>query len=143
MVKTYSKRDDLRDSREFAYGEIWQLRDELIRLLPSDRVPGSRNTYFSRTVVIVQNCLENNDNESLIIEVAPLTTTIEYLQKFDVPLLPGEDGVQRECMAQVQLSQPVLKKDLFKKVGEISTKKKEDIAAIKLNLLGIDLNNME
>lgn len=92
MVKIYSKRDDLRDSREFAYGEIWQLRDELIRLLPTDRVQGSRSTYFSRTVVIVQNCLENNDNESLIIEVA---------------------------------------------------REKQDIAAVKLSLLGIDLDNME
>lgn len=142
MVKTYSRRDDLKDSREFAYGEIWKLRDELIRLLPSDRVLGSRNIYPSRTVVIVQNCLENNDEESLIIEVAPLTTTIKYLQKFDVLLLPDKDGVKQECMVQVQLSQPVLKKDLFEKVGEISSEKKEEIAAIKLNLLGIDLNSL-
>jgi len=64
MVRTYSKRADLKDSREFAYGEIWKLRDELIRLLPSDRLEGDRHIYPSRTVVIVQNCLENNDEES-------------------------------------------------------------------------------
>lgn len=147
MVKTYSERIDLKDKREFAFGEIWKLRDELIRLLPSDRMDGERKIYPCRTVVIVQNCLENNDEESLLIRVAPLTTTTEYLQKFDVLLLPNEENVKKDdvkdkCMAQIQLSQPILKKDLFQKVGEISQEKKEEIAAIKLNLLGIDLNNI-
>lgn len=142
MVRTYSKRADLKDSREFAYGEIWKLRDELIRLLPSDRLEGDRHIYPSRTVVIVQNCLENNDEESLIIEVAPLTTTIRYLQKFDVLLSPDKDGVIQDSMVQVQLSQPVLKKDLYEKVAEISSEKKEEIAAVKLNLLGIDLSGL-
>ena len=90
--------------------------------------------------MVVQNCLENNDENSIIIEVAPLTTTTKYLQKFDVLLLRDKDGVKQDCMVQVQLSQPVLKKDLFKKVAEISPEKKEEIAAVKLNLLGIDLN---
>ncbi|HHV35911.1 MAG TPA: type II toxin-antitoxin system PemK/MazF family toxin [Syntrophomonadaceae bacterium] len=140
MVKIYSKRDNLKDSRRFAYGDVWKLRDELIRLLPSDRLVRRRKIYASRTVVVVQNCLENNDENSIIIEVAPLTTTTKYLQKFDVLLLRDKDGVKQDCMVQVQLSQPVLKKDLFKKVAEISPEKKEEIAAVKLNLLGIDLN---
>lgn len=148
MVKTYNARDDLKDSREFSFGEIWKLRDELITLLPTDRVAGQRKIYASRTVVVVQNCLENNDEETLIIEVAPLTTTTRFLQKFDVLLQPNEDGIKRddvraECMAQIHLSQPMLKKDMYEKVGEISEEKKEEIAAIKLSLLGIDLNNMD
>jgi len=146
MSETYSIRMDLKIDTEFAFGEIWKVRDELIRLLPNDRIEGKRNFHRCRTVIIAQNCLENNDEESLMIEIAPLSSTIEYLQKFDVLLFPDEegikkDGVKRKCMAQIQLSQPILKKDLFEKVGEISQEKKEEIAAIKLNLLGIDLNN--
>ncbi|MCM3761020.1 type II toxin-antitoxin system PemK/MazF family toxin [Alkalihalobacillus oceani] len=148
MVRTYNARDDLKDSREFSFGDIWKLRDELITLLPTDRIDGKRKLYPSRTVVVVQNCLENNDEESLIIEVAPLTTTTRFLQKFDVLLHPNEgekerDNVKEECMAQIHLSQPMLKKDMYEKVGEISTEKKEEIAAIKLNLLGIDIDNLE
>ena len=79
MLKTYDAKLDLRDNREFAYGEIWKLRDELIRLLPNDRIDGKRNIHPCRTVIIAQNCLENNDEESLLIEIVPLTTTIEYL----------------------------------------------------------------
>lgn len=86
MVELYKDVQDLKDTREFAFGEIWKLRDELIRLLPSDRVVDKRKIHYSRTVLVVQNCLENNDEESLLIRVAPITTTIRFLQKFDVLL---------------------------------------------------------
>ena len=140
MSEQYNDLDELKDTREFAFGEIWLLRDELIRLLPSDRIINRRNMHYARSVVVVQNCLENNDEESLVIRIAPLSTTIRFEQKFDVRLHPNDDGVRSECMAQVQLTQPILKKDMFKKVGEISDTKKQQIAATKLELLGIDLN---
>jgi mRNA interferase MazF len=140
MSELYNEVKDLKDTREFAFGEIWLLRDEFIRLLPSDRVLGKRKIYPSRSVLVVQNCLENNDDESLLIRIAPLSTTIRFEQKFDIRLHPGIDEVKDECMAQIQLTQPILKKDMFKKVGEISVEKKEEVAAAKLELLGIDLN---
>ena len=97
--------------------------------------------------MVVQNCLENNDEDSLLIRIAPITTTIQFLQKFDVLLYPNEgdikrDDVLRKCMVQVQLTQPILKKDMYERVGEISTLKKEEIAAIKLELLGINLEEI-
>lgn len=139
MSELYNDVTKLKDTREFAFGEIWLLRDELIRLLPSDRVLGNRKIYPSRSVLVVQNCLENNDDESLLIRIAPLSTTIRFEQKYDIRLHPDKDGVKSECMAQIQLTQPILKKDMFKKVGEISDVKKREIAAAKLELLGIDL----
>ncbi|MFY9612506.1 MAG: type II toxin-antitoxin system PemK/MazF family toxin [Tissierellaceae bacterium] len=147
MAEQYKSVNDIKDNRDFAFGEIWKLRDELIRLLPSDRVVDRRKFHSSRIVVIVQNCLENNDEESLLIRVAPITTTIQYAQKFDVILYPNEgeikkDDVLKKCMAQIQLTQPILKKDLYEKVGEISTEKKEEIAAVKLELLGINLEDL-
>ncbi len=140
MSELYNGVEDLKDTREFIFGEIWLLRDELIRLLPSDRVANKRNIYPSRAVLVVQNCLENNDEESLIIRIAPLSTTIRFEQKFDVRLHPDEDGVKDECMAQIQLTQPILKKDMFKKVGEISADKKQEVGAVILELLGVDFN---
>ncbi len=140
MSEQYNEVKDLKDSREFAFGEIWLLRDELIRLLPNDRIIGKRKNYSSRAVLVVQNTLENNDEESLLIRITPMTTTIRFEQRFDVILHPNSDQVKRKCMAQVQLSQPILKKDMFKKVGMISDGKKEEIAAVKLELLGIDLS---
>ncbi len=144
MSRPYKAVETLKDNRKFTFGEIWKLRDDLIRLLPSDRVINMRNFHPSRTVIVVQNCLENNDEESLLIRIAPLSTTIKYQQRFDVLLQPNEgniknDDVLEKCMAQIQLTQPVLKKDMYEKVGEISTAKKEEIAAITLELLGINL----
>lgn len=139
MVDKYTTWNELKDNRRFSYGQLWLVRDELIHLLPSDRLEEHRNTYPSRAVVIVQNCDENADEESLLIRIAPLSTQTRFLQKFDVLLFPETDGVISKCMAQVQLSQAVLKKDLFKPVGEISTEKKEEIAAVNLELLGIEL----
>lgn len=140
MSELYNEVKDLKDTREFAFGEIWLLRDKLIRLLPSDRVLGKRQTYPSRAVLVVQNCLENNDEESLLIRIAPLSTTIRFEQKFDIRLYPDADEVKNECMAQIQLTQPILKKDMFKKVGMISDDKKQEVAAAKLELLGVDLS---
>lgn len=139
MPKSYRSRRELKDRREFTYGEIWKVKDELIRLLPSDRLDEVRHLYPSRTVVIVQNCLENNDDESLLIRVAPLTSVARFRDRFDVMLSPKEDGVQMKCWAQVQLTQPMLKRDMFEKIAEISPEKKEEIALVKLGLLGIDL----
>lgn len=141
MAELYKGRDNLKDNREFIFGEIWKLKDELIRQVKK------RNVHHSRVVVVVQNCLENNDEDSLLIRIAPITTTIQFLQKFDVLLYPNEgdikrDDVLRKCMVQVQLTQPILKKDMYERVGEISTLKKEEIAAIKLELLGINLEEI-
>ena len=67
--------------------------------------------------------------------------------KFDVLLYPNEEDIKKDdvltkCMAQIHLVQPVLKKDMYEKVGEISVEKKEEIAAIKLELLGINLDEI-
>ncbi len=140
MSEKYNEVEDLKDTREFVFGEIWILRDNLISLLPSDRVVNRRNMHSSRPVLVVQNCLENNDEESLLIRVAPMSTTIRFEQKFDIRLHPATDGVKDECMAQVQLTQPILKKDMERKVGMISDDKKQEIAAAKLELLGVDLS---
>ena len=142
MSELYNEVEDLKDVREFTFGEIWILKDELIRLLPSDRVVDKRNLHTARAVLVVQNCLENNDEESLVIRIAPMSTQIRFEQKFDVLLHPDNDEVKDECMAQIQLTQPVLKKDMHRKVGEISADKKEEVAAAKLELLGVDLSEV-
>ncbi|WCK55131.1 type II toxin-antitoxin system PemK/MazF family toxin [Aneurinibacillus sp. Ricciae_BoGa-3] len=148
MAQKYNARRDLLDNREFKFGQIWKLRDKLIRLLPSDRIEDDRTYYASRTVVVVQNCIENNDEDYLIVRVAPLTTTVEFEQKFDVILYPNDgdekkDDVKEKCMAQVQLTQPILKKDMFEVVGEISNEKKNEVAAAIMKMLGIDMNNLQ
>lgn len=146
MAEKYKDRSVIKDKRQFQFGDIWKVKDELVTLLPSDRVQNGRNPHYCRTVVIIQNCLENCDEESPIIRIAPLAHRIEFAENFDVlldPDLPDKkrDGVDTECMVQLQLAQPILKIDLYEKVAEVSQGKKEEIMATILNMVGIDLED--
>lgn len=144
MAHKYKDRSQIKDDRQFAFGEVWKVRDELITLLPNDRIEKARNLHPSRTVVVIQNSLENCDEESPIIRIAPLAHRIEFQEKFDVILYPDlldekRDGVIRECMVQLQLTQPMLKIDMFEKMAEVSEAKKEEIMAVIFNMLGLDI----
>ena len=141
MVDKYKKYSIIEDDREFVFGDVWKVRDELVSLLPSDRVENTRKLHTCRLVVITQNCDENNDKYFPVIQVAPLTTKIKYKQKFDIELKKGVDIFDTNadtCMIQMQLEQPMLKKDLYEKVGYISDDKKYEVMALKLELTGLD-----
>ena len=131
--------DYIEDSREFALGEIWTVRDELLSLLPADRVHGARENYYpSRTVVVIQNSEENTDPTYPVIRVVPLTSQVRFMREFDVELNPQLDSVKKTCIARVQLAQPILKNDLYQKVGDISQDKIYEILAVEMKLIGID-----
>ena len=58
---------------------------------------------------------ENNNKYFPVIRVAPLASDIKYQQKFDILLKKDIDatGIDKTCMIQMHLEQPMLKKDLF------------------------------
>ena len=137
-IPKHNNLTDIEDDRAFTCGEIWKIRDELVSLLPGDRVSGIRETFHRcRTVVILQNTDENSDPTYPIIRVAPLTSTVEFKTAFDILLEPS-DGVNKECMLSVQLAQPILKKDLFECVGSISDDKLYEMLALESYIIGLD-----
>lgn len=146
MVNKHESYESIEDEREFCVGDVWKVRDELVTLLPSDRVNNKRNFHPCRLVVITQNCIENNNKFFPVVQVAPLSTTIKYKQKFDIELNKGVDIFDTnadQCMLQMQLEQPMLKKDLFEKVGYISEDKRYEIIVVKAELMGLDLGDEE
>lgn len=143
MVDKYQNFEALEDDREFCFGDVWKVRDELISFPRADRVEGKRNIHFCRLVLITQNCDENNNKYSPIIQVAPLSTTVQFQGKFDILLHKNIDIFDtnaEQSMIELQLEQPMLKKDLFEKVGYISEEKMYEIIALKSELMGLDLN---
>ena len=143
MVDKYKRYSIIEDDREFVFGDVWKVRDELISLLPADRVKGQRNIHPCRLVVITQSCDENNNKYFPIIQVAPLTSKMKFMQKFDIPLEKDTDIFdtnEDKCMLRMQLEQPMLKKDLYEKVGYISEDKKYEVIALKAELMGLDLD---
>lgn len=145
MVDKYKSVDVIEDDRQFGFGEIWKVRDELISLLPTDRVQVKRHVHPCRLIVITQNCEENNNKYFPLIRVAPLAHDIKFREKFDILLNKGIDttGADKTCMLQLQLEQPMLKKDLYEKIGDISDDKKFEVIALKAELMGLDLEGEE
>ena len=134
--KCYTKNDIL-DNRTFLFGQIWKIRDSLIGIPDADRI-NSRKEHFTRCVVILDNNTNNGNKEFPIITVVPLSHRIEFIRDYDVLLLPSKDNVNTNCLLRLSLMQPVLKRDLYLCVGEISNDSKNDILAIlldKFNLL--------
>lgn len=144
MVNKYKQFESLEDDRIFSPGDVWKIRDELISFPSADRVKGKRNVHPCRLVLITQNCEENSNKYFPIIRVAPLSTQIKHQQKFDILLDKGVDifGTNsQKCMIELQLEQPILKKDLFEKVGYISDDKWNEVIALKTEIMGIDLSD--
>ena len=139
----YKQRKDTFDNRIFRIGQIWKVRDILVRLLPSDRMDNSRKIHPCRPVVIIQNCDYNIDAVIPYIQIAPLTTKIKYATKYDIIVRPEDDQVNEESMIQMPLGQPILKKDLFMREGEISKDKIMEIIDVQLKMVGVDLEQIQ
>lgn len=142
MASKYKTFEDVEDDREFQFGQIWKVRDKFVSLLPVDRVDVKRTVHPCRLIVITQNCDENSNKLFPIIKVAPLASETKYLQKYDVLLEKDRNafGIDKDkCMVQMQLEQPMLKKDLYEQIGNISDEKKFELLAIEAELIGIDI----
>ncbi|MDK2793344.1 MAG: mRNA interferase MazF [Deferribacteres bacterium] len=137
----FLSKDDLIDERTFNFGEIWKIRDCLISIPDADRI-NSRNEHFCRTVVIVDNNKQNSNKFSPIITVAPLSHRLDCMREFDIPLSKEKDGVKEDCLLRMSLAQPVLKKDLYERIGEIHDDSKDEIIDVLLQKIGINPENL-
>lgn len=126
-ARLYRFKNDVIDDREFVFGDIWQIRDELIDIPNADRIINGRKYHFSRCVVIISNSEENFDKDSLPISVAPISSRTDCIRRYDVELTKDIDGVLEDSIVMLDYIQPVLKKDLYKCVGNVSNEKKIDI----------------
>jgi mRNA interferase MazF len=71
-----------------------------------------------------------------IVTVAPLSHRTDLKRKFDVLLYVGKDNVKKDCIAQMQLIQPICKVDLGEYLGFISTEKQAEIMDAFLEMIG-------
>lgn len=137
--KRYRDRSQLVDTRIFRFGEIWLVEDSLISIPDGDYTehPG-RNLHSIRPVMIVQNNQNNVDPFSHTISIAPLSSKVEYKQRFDVLLTSARDGVEKDSLVRLWLAQPVLKVDLEHCVCVISEEAMAEVLDAQLEWLGLD-----
>lgn len=126
-IRIFEDLQDTKDDRLFQFGEVWQIRDSLISIPNADRIVNGRKIHYVRCVVITQNNSSNWDSNSLNIYVAPISSKVNFKRKYDVTLTPEKDGVKEESIIMMDYIQPVLKKDLYKEVAEISEDAKSEM----------------
>ncbi len=119
-------RESLIDTREFSFGQIWTVPDELIAIPDADRI-GDRSPHEARSVLIVSNNRGNTNPLNPIVTVVPLSHRIDCMGPGDVQLYRGRDNLKFDSIARIRLIQPVLKADLIRHIATISDDGKEEI----------------
>ncbi|OPX89437.1 MAG: PemK-like protein [Pelotomaculum sp. PtaB.Bin104] len=129
QLTKYAKRRELYDRREFRFGQIYIIDDELINLPASDRI-GKRVTHHDRWVVVVSNNDENIQMLAPTVTVAPLSHRTDLKREFDLEIFKDSDCVKDDSLIILKAMQPVCKVDLRDHQGEISNDKKEELLAL-------------
>ncbi|MGG1618252.1 type II toxin-antitoxin system PemK/MazF family toxin [Paenibacillus sp. NRS-1781] len=132
----YANRRALFDDRKFNFGDIWLIDDEFVNTPPSDQI-GKRKKHVDRWVAIVSNNDENFHPLCPIVTVAPLSHRVDLMQKNDLELFSDKDSVAQNCLAQLKIMQPILKKDLRDFKGPISDTKKIELQVMIEDFFGL------
>lgn len=134
--QTYRNNRDFFDNREFNFGQVWKLDDSEIVIPQIDHL-GTRTIHPERWVVVISNNSENYHPLCPIVTVAPLSTRIDLKKMHDLELSKENDNVKDDCLLQLKLGQPILKKELFELKGEISNDKKIELQVLLETYFGL------
>ncbi|RKO65683.1 type II toxin-antitoxin system PemK/MazF family toxin [Desulfofundulus salinus] len=129
------------DNRRFEQGEIYLVGDEEVKI-PDDKIT-NRTFHNTRPVVIVYNHPTNWDPLYPIIVAAPLSHEITRKRETDLEVFASEDGVECDCLLRLGLIQPFLKCDLHGPKGKLSERRIEQMLALLLHLLGVDMDDAD
>lgn len=121
----------------FTLGQIFKVVDSNVQIPDADKA-GDRNKHSFRSVIVVSNNLTNTDAHTPTILICPLTHRTDLQRRFDVPLFKSEDSVMQDCLARLQLIQPICKTDLVDYYGSISEDKQAEVIDALSELLGIE-----
>lgn len=93
--------------------------------------------HQERWVVVISNNNQNYNPVCPIVTVAPLSSRTDLKKKFDLELYNSRDNVKLDSLLQLQLSQPILKVDLFDLQGEISQDAKDELLFLIEDYFGL------
>lgn len=137
QLTKYTNRRELIDNREFIFGQIFLIDDEIINLPSSDRID-KRVTHHDRWVVVISNNDENIHPLAPTVTVAPLSHRIDLKMEFDLEIFKESDCVKVDSLIILKAMQPVCKVDLRDRQGEISDEKKEELIALIQFYFGLE-----
>lgn len=128
------------DNREFKQGQIFLAVDSEVKI-PDEKFTG-RTLHEERAVVILYNTSDNSNPLALTVLAAPLSSQTQYKREVDL-LLYEEDGVKRESLLRLGLTQPFCKIDLKGPVGTLTEEAIDRMIALQLHLMGVSLEEAD
>ncbi len=108
-------------------GGIYRLRDAVIKLPDSD-LKGNRTKHDFRTVVVLSNQTICNSIACPVVTVVPLSHLLTPRAETDL-IIPksAANSLENDSRLLFGYSQPVLKSDLEKQIGELSEAEWEQV----------------
>lgn len=134
--QTYKNRRDFNDSREFDFGSVWLVDDREVSIPREDKL-GGRNFHKERWVVVISNNSENYHPLCPTVTIAPLSHRVDLKRPNDLQLSSSEDNVAVDCLLQLKLSQPIIKRELYECKGDISDAKKVELQVLLEEYYGL------
>ncbi len=125
------------DNRDFKQGEIYLVGDEEIHF-PDEKFTG-RTRHDDRPVVVVTNHPSSGDPTYPLVLVAPLSHRVEFKREVDLEVLASAEHVEQDSLIRLGLIQPVCKVDLRGPVARLSSGKVDEMLALVIEMLGVDL----
>lgn len=126
------------DKRKFNYGEIFQIKDNLIRF-PEDGYI-KRTKHENRLVVVCHHVKTNSDQRHWSVLIAPCSSQVDYQNPSDLKISPNEmNRIDRDTLIRLGMSQPVLKMDLVGPLGKLSDEESSLLSNLQLKLAGIKI----
>ncbi|WP_456273408.1 hydrogenase [Bacillus sp. AK031] len=125
-----------KDDREFHFGEIYKVKDELVNFPESQIV--NRTYHHKRMIVITQHCSANLDKNVWTLNAAPLSTAVNMKRDTDLEIEPDTGNfIKKDSLIRLASSQPFLKIDLEGPVGKLTTDQQKMLSALQLKLAGV------
>lgn len=129
------------DTRAFEQGEVYIARDIEVKI-PDEKLTG-RTNHDKRPVVILYNHSTNSNPLYPIVVAAPLSHKITRKRESDLEVFAEKDGLEQDSLLRLGLAQPFLKIDLEGPVAKISDERIEQMLALLLHLLGVDMEDTD
>ena len=98
-------------------GDVWLYRESLF--LSDDKLKGKVPEPKHRPVIIVQNLHHCQDPAYITVLVVPISHRIDLKSDASLLLPVGCGGLDTESIAMADIMQPVLKRDLQRKIGQL------------------------
>lgn len=131
------------DDRNFAYGEIYLVKDEDVTFPESEFTKG-RTFHGKRMVCIIHHCSSNENKYIWTLNAAPFSSQINQKRDTDLEVGPDEGNyINRKSLVRLGSAQPFLKIDLEGPVGKLTESQLLQLSALQLKLAGIDVNEEE